>query len=124
MLYRREKNRVGTSDVYADIDMEHPDSAFLGRLDDFAGLSVVFHASLRPNIDGPTPGWLAQLAIESAHSPSGSLRRDGISYLEAAIRDGVRTPLMPEYEREILRRTGAGSLGEAWLVVRRDLTGS
>jgi len=118
MLYRRERNRVGTADVYAEIDSAHPDSAVPGRLPHFAGLTVVFYAALRPNISEPTPTHLAKLAIESARSPSGDAGRDGISYLLAAIRDGVRTPLMPEYEEQILHQTGANSLPEAWHVVR------
>jgi cation transport regulator ChaC len=123
MLYRRERNRVETSDVYAEMDPAHPDSAVVGRLNNFAGLTVVLYAALRPNISQPTPAHLAKLAIESARSPSGEARRDGISYLLAAIRDGVRTPLMPEYEREILRQTGATLLAEAWHLVRNQRKG-
>jgi len=122
MLYRRERNRVGTTDLYTDMDPAHPDSAVLGRLDNFAGLTVVFHAALRPNIEDPAPGHLAQLAIASARLPSGDVHRDGISYLLDAKRDGVMTPLMPGYEEEILRRTGANSLAEAWYVARRPKT--
>ena len=82
MLYRRERNRVGSGDVYADVDQTNIDSAFLGRLDHFAGLDVVFHAALRANIEEPTPEMLARLAIASAAAPSGAVARDGISYLK------------------------------------------
>jgi len=118
MLYRRERNRVGTADVYADVDTTDPDSAVLGRLSRFAELDVILHAALRPNIDNPCPAQLAELALNSVRSPSGEVRRDGISYLLAAKSDGIRTPLMPEYEQAILRRTGAMSLSEAWHLVR------
>ena len=47
MLYRRERNRVGSGEIYADVDQTNIDSAFLGRLDHFAGLDVVFHAALK-----------------------------------------------------------------------------
>lgn len=113
MLYRRERNRVGSGDRYADVDPADPDSAFLGRLDGFAGLDVVFHAALRANIEEPTPELLARLAIASAAAPSGAMDRDGIRYLMDAVQSGIVTPLMPEYEKGILRRTGGRDLEEA-----------
>ena len=119
MLYRRERNRVGSGDIYADVDRTNIDSAFLGRLDRFAGLDVVFHAALRANIDEPTPEMLARLAIASAAAPSGAVARDGISYLKAAKQSGIVTPLMAEYEREILRQTGGRSLEKALAIARR-----
>ena len=119
MLYRRERNRVGSGDVYADVDRTNIDSAFLGRLDHFVGLRVVFHAALRANIDEPRPEMLARLAIASAAAPSGAVARDGISYLKAAKQSGIVTPLMAEYEREILRQTGGRSLEKALAIARR-----
>ncbi len=118
MLYRRERNRVGSSDVYADVDPADVDSAFLGRLDRFAGLDVVFHAALRANIAEPTPELLARLAIASAAAPSGVTGRDGITYLRDARQSGILTPLMDDYERTILRRTGARDLEEARAVAQ------
>lgn len=118
MLYRRERNRVGTGDTYAEMDAADPDAAVVNRLTGFGGLDVVLHAALRPNIQDPTPARLAELALESAQAPAGLLRRDGINYLLRAKEDGIRTPLMPEYEREILRRTGTRALAEAWRRVR------
>ena len=119
MLYRRERNRVGSGDIYASVDPNDLDSAFLGRLDHFAGLDVVFHAALRTNIDEPTPEMLARLAIASAAAPSGAVARDGISYLKAARNSGIVTPLTADYEREILRQTGARNLAEALAIVRK-----
>ena len=119
MLYRRERNRVGSGDVYADVDQTNFDSAFLGRLDHFTGLDVVFHAALKANIEEPTPEMLARLAIASAAAPSGAVARDGISYLSAAKLSGIVTPLMAEYEREILRQTRGRDLTEALAIVRR-----
>lgn len=119
MLYRRERNRVGSGDRYAEVDPADPDSAFLGHLDGFAGLDVVFHAALRANIGNPTPQLLARLAIESAAAPSGATGRDGISYLMGAKRSGIVTPLMAGYEAEILRQTGGLDLEEARVIARR-----
>ncbi len=119
MLYRRERNRVGSGDLYAEVDPTDVDSAFLGRLDGFAGLDVVFYAALRANIEDPTPEMLARLAIESAAAPSGAARRDGISYLMDAKQSGIVTPLMAGYEAEILRLTGGRDLEEARAIARR-----
>lgn len=119
MLYRRERNRVGSGDVYADVDPADLNTAFLGRLDRFAGLDVVFHAALRANIEEPTAQVLARLAIESAAAPSGAVGRDGISYLMDAKQSGIVTPLMAGYEEEILRRTGARDLEEARRIARK-----
>ena len=113
MLYRRERNRVSSDDRYADVDPANPDSAFLGRLDGFAGLDVVFHAALHANIEEPTPELLARLAIRSAAAPSGAAGRDGIRYLMDAKHSGIVTPLMPEYEKKILLQTGGRDLKEA-----------
>ena len=119
MLYRRERNRVGSGDVYADVDETDIDAAFLGRLNDFAGLQVVFHAALKANIRDPTPGLLARLATASAAAHAGAEERDGVSYLKAAKESGLVTPLMADYEREILRHTGGHSLDEALAIARK-----
>ena len=120
MLYRRERNRVGSGDRYADVDPTDPDSAFLGRLDGFAGLDVVFHAALRANIEEPAPELLARLAIASAGAPSGAAGRDGISYLMDAKRSAIVTPLMAGYEAAILRQTGGRDLEEARQIARKE----
>ena len=119
MLYRRERNRVGSGDLYAEVDPTDVDSAFLGRLDGFAGLDVMFYAALRANIEDPTPEMLARLAIESAAAPSGAAGRDGISYLMDAKQSGIVTPLMAGYEAEILRLTGGRDLEEARAIAWR-----
>ena len=74
---------------------------------------MVFHAALRANIAEPAPELLARLAIASAAAPSGAVDRDGIRYLMDAMQSGIVTPLMPEYEKEILRLTGGRDLEEA-----------
>ena len=121
MLYRRERNRVGSDDVYTDLDGGNIDSAFLACLHHFAGLRVVFHAAFRANIEKPLPKMLARLAIASAATPSGASERDGISYLSAAKQSGIVTPLMAGYEREVLLQTGGGDLEKALAFVRRKL---
>ena len=61
----------------------------------------------------PTAGQLAELAVGSARNPDVPAGMDGISYLLAAQRAGIVTPLTSAYEREILRLTGASSLEDA-----------
>lgn len=77
------------------------------------------YVALPANIDPLTPQRLADLAVASAAAGAGAARRDGISYLREQKERGVRTPLMPSYEAEILTRTGADTLGHAWARARR-----
>jgi hypothetical protein len=66
---------------------------------------------ISPNIEGLTATKLAELSVESARARhDGS---DGISYLMNAKKCGIQTPLSPDYEKEILRLTGADSLEAA-----------
>lgn len=123
LLYRRERNRVGSTDRYDGRDVGDLDDAVCHCLADFCGLDVVLYAALRANIREPTPRALAILAVRSAQGPSGAVGRDGISYLMAAKRDGIRTPLMPDYEKEILSETGTRSLEDALLAARRSAQG-
>jgi hypothetical protein len=58
----------------------------------------------------PMPGGLADLAIRRVDGAGPG--RKGISSLIAAKRSGIATPLMAEYEAEVLRPTGTSSLEE------------
>ena len=60
----------------------------------------------------------ADLALASARSPKVALGLDGISYLIAAKRYGIVTPLSLEYEEEIKKRSGAPNLEEALELTR------
>jgi hypothetical protein len=83
------------------------------RVEDFEGLDLVLYVEIGANILDPNPRRLAELAIRSAGSGAGRRGRDGISYLIDIRKNGVETPLTPEYEREILRLTGAETLEQA-----------
>ena len=52
-----------------------------------------------------------ELAVESARARQDG--KKGISYLMNAKKCGIQTPLSPDYEKEILRLTGAHSLEAA-----------
>jgi hypothetical protein len=58
--------------------------------------------------------------VSSAKAAAGERRHDGISYLQEQKARGVATPLMPAYEAEVLRRTGATDLEDAWTGIRAD----
>ncbi len=109
MLYRRESGKVGANVTYSQSKQ-----AWIGELRDFAGVDVCLYTALAPNIQPLTEAHLAELAIKSACAAAGTKRRDGISYLNEAKRRGTNTPLMPAYEEEILARTDARDLNEAW----------
>ena len=64
-------------------------------------------------LKSPTAKQLAEFAVTSAGDRRVPDGRDGISYLISAKKAGIRTPLMPDYEKEILRITGAATLEEA-----------
>jgi hypothetical protein len=82
-------------------------------LRDFHGVDVVLYTRIAPNIEDLEAAKLADLAIASAKSRELTEGRDGISYLIAAKRNGIVTPLSAVYEETILRRTRASSLNEA-----------
>lgn len=77
------------------------------------GLRAVFYAHLEPNVEDRSPDRLAELAIQSARSEAGRRGEDGIAYLIGVRSHGISTPLLEPYERAILARTGADTLGEA-----------
>lgn len=108
MLWRRETRKEGSGQRY------NPSSEVkVHRLENFEGLDVVLYVEVRANIPDLTPRKLAELAICSAGSDAGKIGRDGIAYLIAAKKNSLKTPLMPEYEREILRLTGMNTLERA-----------
>lgn len=118
-LYRREIHRVGCGKRY-----EHPPDGDLnrmriGRCADLDGVETLLYASFQQNIPNPTPEKLARLAIASAKADAGARGKDGIHYLIDAKRNGIRTPLMDGYRREILRQTGMQSLEDALRRVRQ-----
>jgi hypothetical protein len=78
---------------------------------DMPGDRLVIAASLPRNLPAPDmePDALARRALDSArHGP-----RNGVAYLGAALRAGVRTPATEAYAHRVLERVGADSLEEA-----------
>ncbi len=123
ILYRREIDQVG--DLQRNYNPEtgnNENAVRIGQLrgDQAFGLDVVLYTIIGANIDTLTPEHLAELAIQSALSEAGIAKRDGISYLQNAIQNGIETPLTREYEQAILLKTETSSLEEAWLKVTKN----
>jgi hypothetical protein len=115
MLYRREFRKIGQPVRYG----QGPRGC-IKDIRDFAGLDLCIFTALAANIAPLTAERLAKLAIQSAAAPAGSRRHDGISYLQEQRRRGITTPLMRAYETEILRKTGASGLSDAWSRARNQ----
>ncbi len=84
------------------------------------GVQTLFYTRLRANIDPLKPDELAKLAWHSARSTAIPPGSDGISYLIAAKRNGIVTPLSAAYEQEIKSLASGQSLEEAREMARRS----
>lgn len=113
MLWRRETRRICSGKRYSPPDEPGVDTVLVVKLTDFAGVDAVLYTKIGSNIHPLNPGKLAKLAITSAKAPAGQEGKDGISYLISAKKFGTVTPLMLEYEKEILRQAGAETLEQA-----------
>jgi len=114
MLWRRETNQIGSSVSYRHPIAPNQSTVLIEGLDHFEGIGIVIYTRIAPNISPLTPAKLAALAIESALSPVGLEKRDGINYLISAKRNGILTPLSDRYEKEILNETKSRNLQAAW----------
>ena len=110
-LWRREIDRVGEGGHYREHPSPGPNTLIIDEYNDLAGIATVLAARFAATIEPLTAEHLAELAIASARIERTG--RDGITYLIAANRNGIITPLSPAYEHEILRRTQARDLPEA-----------
>lgn len=124
MLWRRERNVVGSNQKYDPPTQANENTVLVRHLEKFQNVDVVLYTEIAPNITPLTPRRLAQLAVDSARSEAGGKGRDGISYLITAKKNGIRTPLMPKYEKEILRSAGATNLEEVVYLIQTKNTNS
>jgi len=118
MLWRRETRREGSRQRYQKPTDPDPNKMVAEEIQNFAGVALVLYARFGPTLSNPTPEELARLAIMSAMSEAGKRGRDGISYLISLKRQGILTPLMPAYEKALLKNTGAASLEDALAGIR------
>src|SRR5207244_5920762 len=79
------------------------------------------YAAPKSNLE-PEPKVLAQLAIESVKGKAGEDHRDGVSYLMNAKKNGIKTPLTDEYEKQILEQTKQPDLPAAFQRLRESIS--
>ncbi len=113
ILYRREKGAVGTSEKYVQPTDKKPNSVVVREIANFSNCEYVIYTDFNDcgkekNI---TPEALAKAAIKSVRPDNEG--KDGITYLIDVKANGIHTPLMEEYEQEIMSRTVTTSLCEA-----------
>jgi hypothetical protein len=110
ILWRRETRKVGSSEEYSEGTSVN--SVLVKHATDPC-VSDILYTDFRPEgkIERPNAEELAKRAILSVKSAADG--KDGISYLMANVAAGIRTPLTPAYEAEILRQTNTQSLEEA-----------
>jgi len=119
LVWRRETGNEASDNHYNPPERPSVNHVVVGEISDFYGVEKVLYAKIGANISNPTSKQLAELAVSSAREKAGKLRKDGISYLISLKRQEIMTPLMPEYEEEILLATGTQSLEEAYEVASR-----
>lgn len=113
LLWRRETRNENSDRRYSPPTMPNPNKVVVETLRNFEGIDVVLYTKLGANITDISAEKLADLAIKSAKAEAGRKGQDGISYLISVKRHRISTPLMPGYEKEILRKTGASGLDDA-----------
>jgi len=114
ILWRRETNRVGTEAHY---NPKSPGDVEILSVEDLAGVPTVLYAAPKSNLQ-PDAAILADLAIASAGGEAGATGRDGITYLINAKKNGIKTPLMDAYEKDILKLTVQPDLASALQSIR------
>ena len=112
MLYRRELNKVGSNRTYTERENPTPNQLVIGVYKNIRSVETVLTANFGKNLTEITPEILADLAIASFKSDDVEIGRDGISYLNNNISNGIITPLTDEYEKSILQKMNANNLEE------------
>jgi hypothetical protein len=115
ILWRRETRQVGSGKSYKALTHPGPNSVIVAAVTNYKGLETILYTDFADSgkLTNPTSQQLAELAVTSARNPEVPEGMDGISYLLAAKKAGIITPLTADYERGILQLTGATSLEEA-----------
>jgi hypothetical protein len=119
-LWRRETGNVGTGRPYPA--RRTPRAVRIRSLKNFAGVETVLYTDFyaKGKIRKPKAQNLASSAIKSVVKAKHG--KDGITYLKSRRDEGIRTALMHEYEKAILKKTGASSLDDALRKIRKEDT--
>ena len=118
LLWKRETRKESAGQRYVRPANPGQNHVIVECIEDFHGFDVVLYTKIGANIEPLTADCIAELAISSARGDAGADKKDGISYLASAIRQGITTPLQPGYKAAILRKTEAGDLDEAHTRIR------
>lgn len=118
LLWRRETRNEGSDRHYSEPENPSPNQIIIVEAAGLGGVDTVLYTKFGANIKKPTSKALARLAIESTAGQAGVDGKDGISYLMSLKRKKIVTPLMAEYEAEILKSVGVSSLAEALKLLR------
>lgn len=118
LLWRRETRNEDSDKHYTRPATHSSNRVVVEEIANFSGLKTVLYTKIGENIKNPSAKKLASLAICSAQSDAVNKGKDGISYLLSVKRQNITTPLMEEYENQILSRLGVVSLEEALSICR------
>lgn len=121
LLWRRETINEKSAKHYTNPLNPTANQVVVDVINNLGGIATVLYTKIGANIDSPTPEKLADLAVESARLESGSNGKDGISYLLSLKRQNISTPLMPEYEKNILKILGVNKLEDALDAARKNV---
>ena len=113
LLWRRETRNQDPNRHYEHPNNPSKNHVIIESTSEFKGFESVIYTRIGKNIDNPKAETLAKLAINSAKSKAVDEGKDGITYLMSIKRQGIVTPIMEEYEKEILKQTQTKSLEAA-----------
>ena len=120
MLWRRETCNVGSERPYQPPANPTENTVLIDQFNNLDEVDVLLSTRIGSNIPELSARRLAELAIESARAKAETEGRDGISYLLSAKSNGLSTPLMADYEAEILAITEAPTLEEALAICKDE----
>jgi hypothetical protein len=110
-LWRRETGKIGGIERYSEILKPTPNTVQIKEIKNLKNVQTVLYTSIEKNIDGViNADILSDLAIKSILTKAGEKKNDGIHYLLANKRNGIKTELSEEYEEQILLKTQCNSL--------------
>ena len=121
MLWRRERREKNKAKTYKEPVNPGINEVVIKNCHNFMDVETVLYTSLGNNINQPLNGkTLAYLAKKSILSKAGQEKMDGLRYLVAAKKNGIKTALSEEYEKQILLETETSSLEEAIEMLDRE----
>jgi hypothetical protein len=114
LLWRRETRKTETDEHYLAGGTVNSEIK-IDTISSYLGFDALLYAAPLQNIPIPSASLLADLAINSAYNQDiAEMHKDGISYLVDIISLKIVTPLMAQYEEEILKRTDSIDLVQAY----------